>query len=97
MEKASWKISYHPKVTSEDLSRIDRGWLIEIEQAIRERLAKDPISFGKPLRYSLKGVRSLRVGDYRILYVLTQKTIYIGAIKHLSVVYDSGAEKRFSF
>ncbi|MEK9154336.1 MAG: type II toxin-antitoxin system RelE/ParE family toxin [Patescibacteria group bacterium] len=95
MEETSWKIYYHSKVTSADLSRIDRKWLIGIEQAIRERLATNPISFGKPLRYSLKGVRSLRVGDYRVLYILNQRTIYIGAIKHRSVAYDSRVEKRF--
>lgn len=28
----------------------------------------DPIGFGKPLRYSLKGHRRLRVSAYRIVY-----------------------------
>lgn len=96
MGQTPWKIDYHPKVDSEDLPRIDRGWLIEIETAIRERLVTDPITFGKPLRYSLKGVRSLRVGDYRVLYIFIKQTVYIGAIKHRSVVYDQKTAQRFA-
>lgn len=54
------------------------------------------VTFGKPLRYSLKGVRAPRVADYRMLYIIIKKTVYIGAIKHRSVVYDSSIEKRFA-
>ena len=39
-----------------------------IKRAIEERLETDPISYGKPLRYSWKGHRSLRVSKYRVLY-----------------------------
>lgn len=95
MEKAHWKIHYHPKVDSEDIPRIDAGWWREIEAVIRERLSADPLTFGKPLRYSLKGVRSLRVGDYRILYRVEEAVVYIGVIKHRSLVYEAGVERRF--
>lgn len=50
----------------------------------------DPIGFGKPLRYSLKGHRCLRVGDCRIVYRLDLKkrVVFIIAIKHSKDIYD---------
>lgn len=41
--------------------------------AIEQKLTFDPISFGKPLQYSLKGHRRLRVGDYRVVYRIEPK------------------------
>jgi mRNA-degrading endonuclease RelE of RelBE toxin-antitoxin system len=38
-------------------------WRQQIKRAIEERLAIDPVKLGKPLRYSLCGLRRLRVGD----------------------------------
>ncbi|KJV81821.1 plasmid stabilization system family protein [Rickettsia hoogstraalii str. RCCE3] len=50
----------------------------------------DPIAFGKPLRYSLKGHRRLRVSDYRIIYRIEQETstVIIIAIKHRKEIYQ---------
>lgn len=50
----------------------------------------DPIGFGKPLRYSLKGHRRLRVSDYRIVYRIEPeiKTVIIVAIKHRKDIYE---------
>ena len=44
---------------------------------------------GKPLRYSFKGHRRLRVGDYRIIFRvnLTQRIVTIVAIKHRKDIY----------
>ena len=60
-----------------------------VKRAIEERLTANPIGFGKPLRYSLKGHRRLRVGDYRIIYriELEIKTVIIVAIKHRKDIY----------
>ena len=59
-----------------------------IKRAIEERLMADPISFGKPLRYSLKGHRRLRVSDYRIVYRIEDKQVIILAIKHRKEIYE---------
>jgi mRNA-degrading endonuclease RelE of RelBE toxin-antitoxin system len=50
----------------------------------------DPIGFGKPLRYSLKGHRRLRVSDYRIVYRIDADTslVIIISIKHRKDVYE---------
>jgi len=96
MEEAHWEIQYHSKVDSEDLPRIDARWWRDIEQAIRLKLGTRPQTFGKPLRYSLKGVRSLRVGDYRVLYEVRDTTVFVGAIKHRSFEYEAGIKRRFT-
>jgi len=59
-------------------------------KAIKERLEIDPVSFGKPLRYSLKGHRRLRVGSYRIVYRINdeKKIVTIVAVDHRKDVYD---------
>lgn len=42
---------------------------------------------GKPLRFGLKGFRSLRVGKYRIIYKTNDK-ILLSTLKHRKNVYD---------
>ncbi|MBN9565642.1 MAG: type II toxin-antitoxin system RelE/ParE family toxin [Alphaproteobacteria bacterium] len=61
-----------------------------IQKAIEERLMVDPIGLGKPLRYSLKGHRRLRAGNYRIVYRIDAKTstVTIIAIKHRKNIYE---------
>lgn len=52
-----------------------------VKDAITKRLEVDPISYGKPLRYSWKGHRSLRVSNYRIIYKVQEKSILVEIIK----------------
>lgn len=61
-----------------------------IKEAIEKKLTVDPIAFGKPLRYSLKGYRRLRVGDYRVIYRVDEgKVIVIVVdIDHRKDVYE---------
>ncbi|MES2504791.1 MAG: type II toxin-antitoxin system RelE/ParE family toxin [Myxococcota bacterium] len=48
------------------------------------------MGLGKPLRYSLKGHRRLRVGDYRVVYRIEpqNQTVVIIAIKHRKDIYE---------
>ena len=41
-----------------------------------EKIIKDPES-GKPLRYSLRGERSIRVIPYRVVYKMEGETLYL--------------------
>lgn len=63
-----------------------------LKGAIEEKLLTDPVLFGKPLRTSLFGCRSLRVGDYRIIYRVEEETVEILLFGHRSTVYTE-AEK----
>lgn len=60
-----------------------------IKEAIEKKLVFDPIKFGKPLRFTLKGYRRLRVGDYRVVYRIHQdrEEVIIVAIMHRKDIY----------
>ncbi|HEV2916469.1 MAG TPA: type II toxin-antitoxin system RelE/ParE family toxin [Candidatus Babeliales bacterium] len=85
-----YAIVYLKVVATEDVPKLPKSIKISIERAIKERLMLDPIGFGKPLRYSLKGHRRLRVGDYRIVYriELAKNQVLIIAIKHRKDIYE---------
>jgi mRNA interferase RelE/StbE len=82
-----YTLLYHPSVTKEDLPKIPKNIKDRIENVIENRLLKEPVLTGKPLRLSLKGHRKLRVGDYRIIYRLSENKIIILKIGHRKDVY----------
>lgn len=84
-----FSIEYLETVVREDIPELPVSARQQIKNAIEERLMVDPVGFGKPLRYSLKGHRRLRVGDYRVVYRIDapHKTVLIIAIKHRKKVY----------
>lgn len=83
-------IEYLDLVVKEDIPSLSHTVKGRIKRAIEERLMIDPIGFGKPLRYSLKGHRRLRVGDYRVVYKIEAQyhKVIISAIKHRKEVYE---------
>ncbi|MDP3792165.1 MAG: type II toxin-antitoxin system RelE/ParE family toxin [bacterium] len=46
------------------------------------------------MRRSLKGYRKLRVGDYRVIFKIEQKTVKVLIIGHGSVVYDKISKRK---
>ena len=80
------EIQYHPKIV-DDLSCISAPIKKGIRKAIEEKLTSSPEFFGKPLQFSLKGIRSMRVGDYRVVFLLSKDVVRIILIEHRSVVY----------
>ncbi len=85
-----YHIEYLVSVIKEDIPLLPKTISKTIKKAIEERLMLDPIGFGKPLRYSLKGHRLIRVGDYRIVYRINMESnmVIIIAIKHRKDVYE---------
>ena len=88
-----YSITLHPLVTKQDIPRLDTFWRQEVRDVIRAKLTVDPEFFGKPLRNTLKGWRSLRVGDYRVVFRIEKKHIYVLAIIHRADV-SKEVEKR---
>jgi mRNA interferase RelE/StbE len=84
-----YKIEYLSSVR-EDFSSISKTNKEQIRKAIEKKLATNPIEFGKPLQYSLKGLRRLRVGDYRIIFKIEEeeKTVLIVKVGHRREVYE---------
>lgn len=79
-------VRYHPLVRK-DLSTINTTIKTRIKNAIERRLIVDPIKYGDPLRKTLKGYRKVRVEDYRIVYKIEGKYIYILGIRHRKEIY----------
>ena len=86
-QKGKLNIKYHPKVKSEDISRLSSNSAVRIENAIKNRLMVNPIKYGLYLRGTLSGYRKLRVGDWRIVYRIVDKEIRIIAIGNRKDVY----------
>lgn len=86
----TYRVEYLVSVIEEDIPALPKTARNTIKKAIEERLMVDPVGFGKPLRYSLKGHRRLRVSDYRIVYRIDteNKIVIIIAIKHRKDVYE---------
>lgn len=85
-----YKIEYLDAV-KDDLGAISKTEKQQIRKAIEKKLGINPIEFGKPLQYSLKGLRRLRVGNYRVIYQIHQdeQTVLIVKIGHRREIYDS--------
>lgn len=83
----TYTIRYHHLVAGEDIPKLSSVWRENIRRAIEEKLIVEPDMYGRPLRRSLKGYRKLRVGDYRIIYRIEERTVKILVIRHRSVVY----------
>lgn len=63
---------------------------VKTQDRIIERLKDiedDPQYFGKPLKHNLKGLRSSRIGKYRIIYMMDDKVITAITVKHRKKVY----------
>jgi mRNA interferase RelE/StbE len=85
-----FSVDYAPSVVDEDIPALPKTVKAQIKKAIEARLTADPIGLGKPLRYSFKGHRRIRVGDYRIVYRVNMDTriVTIILIKHRKDVYE---------
>lgn len=71
------------------LALLDLDWpLIDAVEDALGLLGREP-ACGYELRGRLRGLRSLRVGSYRILYQLTAdgRTVRVAAILHRAVAY----------
>lgn len=89
MEKIKYLIEYDEDIEDKlrDLSKSVREM---IRKAIEKKLAADPITFGKPLRYSLKGYRRLRVGSYRVIYRIIEDKVLVMIVDvdHREDIYE---------
>lgn len=83
-----YKVEYLGSI-KEDLKSISKANKDQIRKSIEKKLAANPIEFGKPLQYSLKGLRRLRVRDYRIIFKIEEenKIVLIVKIGHRREVY----------
>ena len=82
-------IRYHPEVKTSDFPQINKDVRSRIKKAIEERILTAPHEYGTPLRKTLKGYWKLRVGDYRVVYKISDKVVTILCIRHRKMVYKT--------
>jgi mRNA interferase RelE/StbE len=70
------------------IHKLDPGTRNRVRVAVGE-LARDPLR-GKPLGFTLKGLRSWRTGDWRIIYKAEAEkvTVVIVTVGHRRDVYE---------
>lgn len=76
MEKVKYIIEYDVNI-EEKLRELPKSVREMIRKAIEKKLMHDPIAFGKPLRYSLKGYRRLGIGDYRVIFKIIEDKVLV--------------------
>ena len=89
-----YSLLYHPVVRSEDLQNIPRNIQSRLARAIEARLTTEPARYGTPLKGTLRPYWKLRVGDYRIVYKIVSREVWILAILHRKEVYDAMSGRR---
>lgn len=82
-----WTIRYTQSAATA-IRRLDPGVRARVRAALRT-LAEEPLR-GKPLQLTLRGLRSWRTGDWRIVYRIVEDRIEIlvVGIGHRREVYD---------
>jgi mRNA interferase RelE/StbE len=88
-----YTLRYHPRVADHDLPKIPAQTRRRIARAIESRLATSPERFGAPLTGSLHGYWKLRVGDYRVVFKVATRDVWILAIVHRKDVYERAARR----
>lgn len=83
----AWTIRYTPSA-ERSIRRLDPQIRRRVRAAL-DSLAEDPLR-GKPLQMTLKGLRSWRTGDYRIVYRAVEQRIevIVIALGHRRDVYE---------
>jgi mRNA interferase RelE/StbE len=79
---------YHDLVKAEDLPRLGHVERKRIAHAIEYRLTSYPEQFGKPLRFTLTGLWSLRVGSYRVIYEIEGAEVVVLAVSNRRDAYE---------
>ncbi|OGY21893.1 MAG: hypothetical protein A2113_01025 [Candidatus Woykebacteria bacterium GWA1_44_8] len=84
-------MEYHLKYSrnaAKDLSKLDNLVKRKIKEAIETKLVKNPIGSSIKLRdFEIEGVRRFRIGNYRVIFVITGKSVEILRIGHRREIY----------
>jgi mRNA interferase RelE/StbE len=83
----TWRVNY-TRSAARAIRSLDPQVRARVRAAV-ERLTEEPTR-GKPLQLTLRGLRSWRTGDWRIVYRATDQLleILVVAVGHRREVYD---------
>jgi mRNA interferase RelE/StbE len=82
-----YAICYSEHLDWKRFAKLPRKDKERIKTAIERKLTSRPEIFGKPLRQSLTGCRSLRIGDYRVIFRISRRAVEIVLFGHRSTIY----------
>lgn len=82
----TFELLYHDEVKT-DTAKLDEKMKERIKTAVETRLTTAPHLYGEPLRKNLKRYWKLRVGDYRVVFKIVKKEVWIFGIIHRKEVY----------
>ena len=88
-----FEILYHHKVIEDDLPALDKKVKERILDNIGKKLGAEPEKYGKPLRKPLSSFWKLRIGDYRVVYKIKKREVWILTILHRSKVYEYARQR----
>ena len=77
------------KRAEDEAVALDATILSRIRMAIETKLIVDPERFSKPLRYTLRGLRVLRVGDWRVIFKIETHTVVILSVRNRKEGYGN--------
>jgi addiction module RelE/StbE family toxin len=80
------EIVYTEKFERDTRKIRDNSLKEKLEKQIR-KVAESP-DFGKPLRYGLKGERTIRVSPYRLIYAVQGDRLILLRFEHRKNVYE---------
>ena len=87
-----WRIEFDAEA-EDDFRKLDHEIQRRIMRYLRERIAteKDPRRFGAPLKRELSGFWKYRLGDYRIICRIEERTVvvYVIRIGHRREIYET--------
>lgn len=81
------------ELAKQDLDALDPTVRNVVLKAIRAKLISHPAVFGKPLRHPLGGLWSLRVGDYRVVYYMSNTAVQVLVIDRRSTAYQEALKR----
>ncbi|MCD4652775.1 type II toxin-antitoxin system RelE/ParE family toxin [bacterium] len=79
-----YRIRWHENAV-EDLRRLDQKTARAIIKRVTSYLVESPLTLGKSLTGSLKGLFRYRYGKYRVIYTVDQETVLILVLRVPSV------------
>lgn len=85
-----YRLLYHPLVVAHDIPRLDQSVRRRIRAAIEAKLTDHPEATAKPLAHTTQRLWSLRVGDWRVIFALREREIWVLKIGHRRDVYHRG-------
>jgi len=84
----TYEAVWHAKVKN-DLASLGKDDASRVIRAVRERLARDPLGLGKPLKGVFKGLYRYRIGVYRIIYAVdhAERRLIVLHVRHRKNAY----------